>query len=377
MIVHGKELQKMSKYSYYNIPKEMNKREYGSSRHKILEKYKGMKGLEAIYEWGSVEHPGISDIDIVFVFKDKVKPLAFSQRSFQLMDTKTRYLARHPFVFIDKKSFQQIPYVYKNTNFHLLKGSDIGREKLTAKEKREVQLATLNEITIRHYPRDFLSQEVHKKINVRDTLLRLNSLQHSVKTLEELKGKKITKYNAFLKKVKLLREEWFENGRYNAVAAANKEAVDLCLTLMNEFIQFIKREREIVAKGKIKYKGIKNRAVFVENWDKDIALKKMTASEKKKNYKSILPIELAPQLYEYAKQKGPISDYIRKNLSGDIQYTVKHQETLKKRITILNNQAMLAYKLRHSDFAAFFDFGYRNTSGVNNWLLNTWDKIRK
>ena len=87
-------------------------------------------------------------------------------------------------------------------------------------------------------------------------------------------------------------------------------------------------------------------------------------------------MELAAQLIEYSKYKGRISNYIREEITNNVQYEIKHKNIIKKRIDILNSQAKLATKLKHSDFAAFFDFGYRNKSGINNWAVKLVDKIR-
>ena len=96
----------------------------------------------------------------------------------------------------------------------------------------------------------------------------------------------------------------------------------------------------------------------------------------RKKYCSILPIELSPQLIEYSKHTGPISDYIKKNIRNRVTYNIKYKFVIDKRIRIINEQAILASKLKHSDFAAFFDFGYRNKSGINNLVLNLLSKIR-
>ena len=59
-----------------------------------------------------------------------------------------------------------------------------------------------------------------------------------------------------------------------------------------------------------------------------------------------------------------------------VDYRLKYEAVLEKRIKILNSQAELASRLKHSDFAAFFDFGYRQKKGINNWLLNFVDTLR-
>ena len=90
----------------------------------------------------------------------------------------------------------------------------------------------------------------------------------------------------------------------------------------------------------------------------------------KQDYCSILPIELAPQQIEYSKHKGSISTYVKNKLNHNLRYRLKYSDIIGKRATIFNKQAELASRLKHSDFVAFFDFGYRNKSGINNFALN-------
>ena len=90
----------------------------------------------------------------------------------------------------------------------------------------------------------------------------------------------------------------------------------------------------------------------------------------KKMFFSILPIELAPQQIEYSKYNGIISTYVNSKLNQALKYKLKYSDIIKKRALIFNSQAKLASQLRHSDFVAFFDFGYRNKSGINNTALN-------
>jgi len=76
------------------------------------------------------------------------------------------------------------------------------------------------------------------------------------------------------------------------------------------------------------------------------------------------------------KGSWPCTLVVRGNGRSIAVYNIKYKSIIDKRIRIINEQAILASKLKHSDFAAFFDFGYRNKSGINNWILNLLDKIR-
>ncbi len=379
---------KMQKYKFFNLPKRYLIKDYIKSINHIVRKYSKIKDLVSIYNWGSISTPGISDIDLVFVFKSDPDKLPLLRRSFYFLNSKTRYLVRHPFIFIDEHSFQNVRYVYPVSDLKLLYGNDIKIRSLSAKEEYYSKIALLNDIIIRHYPRDFMEQSVNKKINIRDNLLRLNSLKYSINILEEI-TKKNTKLRNTLNIIKDLRSDWFKSDNFNSkfemVALLNKNSIDLTMEIVDRFNIFLKESGLVKADPgkkyiKITYRGKKNRTIFIKDWNKEKSLKEMYGIiNNGKRFHSVLPIGLSGQLIEYSKYGGLISEFISKNISSNFECKIEHnhREIMKKRINILNEQAKLASRLKHSDFPAFFDFGYRNKDGINNLALNLLDKFRK
>ncbi|MBI2653348.1 hypothetical protein HYX02_00915 [Candidatus Woesearchaeota archaeon] len=368
----------MQDYKFSNLPKEYESEDYKGVIVNIVKKYSKIKNLLSIYNWGSPSVPGISDLDILMVFDRNASPLPMAKRSFYFLDAKTRYLLSHPFIFIDKESFQNIRYVHPNASFELLHGKNISIKELSKTGAYYSQIALLNDICIRHYPRDFILQSVNKKINVRDTLLRLNSLKYTALMLESLTKTKV-EWNSKLKLVDNLRKNWFNHNDFELLVKLNNDAVDISMGVIGQFRDFLMKSKiiKINSGDKVDYNGIKNKTIFIKNWAKKDALQKMIHLIKNnQKFYSILPIEFAAQLIEYSKYKGLIGNYIMKNLNGNLSYQLKYKAIIKKRIQILNNQANLAAKLKHSDFAAFFDFGYRNGHGINNWMISLLDKIR-
>lgn len=356
------------KYSFFNLPIKRSRQDYKEATDTIASKYSKINGLVSIYSWGKISNPGISDIDILLIFKNNPKPLPFSRRSFYFLNEKARYLARHPFVFISEESFKKIRYVYPDTNFQLLHGKCIKINGISGSEKYFSIISLLNDIIIRHYPRDFIKQSADNSINVRDTLLRLNSLKYSIGMLEFLSKQKLNEWRDNLKRIEDLRTNWFDDKDYGELVELNENALGITIGFVEQFRGFLAEKGLIKIKGSnIFYNGIKNKTLFVKNWDKKNALKK--------DY-SVLPIELSAQLVKYSNSDGMISHYIRKNLDKRPECSLKHIHIVEKRINILNKQAELAYKLKHSDFAAYFDFGYRNSSGINNWFLKLTDRLR-
>ena len=145
------------------------------------------------------------------------------------------------------------------------------------------------------------------------------------------------------------------------------------------FREFLVKNKlvKISSGNSIAYNGIKNKSLFVKNWNWKNSIELMSQNARKKHgYTSILPLELAAQLVEYSRENGRISRYIKSRISNGMDYELKHRHAIQKRIGILNRQAELAYMLRHSDFAAFFDFGYRSKKGINNWILSVLGIMR-
>lgn len=366
-------------YRFFNLPKGYSLEDYEEAMNLIVKKYSKINGLLSIYNWGNPSVPGISDIDIVFVFKNNIGPLPFLRRSFNLLNSKTRYLARHPFVFIGENDFRNIRYIYPTAKLSLLHGKQIKINKLSSIDEHHSKIAVLNDIIIRHYPRDFIEQLVNKKINARDTLLRLNSLKYTIKTLEDLTREKNRDWAGKLEVIKNLRRNWFEAKDFDLLASLNEDAVLISMEIIEKFRSFLIKNNllRISLGDNVSYEGIKNKSLFVKNWNKYISLHGMIKNIKSRGkFHSVLPLELSAQLFEYSNFNGLISSHIKKNLKGKLIYKLKYKKIIENRINILNSQAELAFKLRHSDFAAFFDFGYRNKSGINNRILSLSDKFR-
>lgn len=379
--VHGVKLKMQSSYNFYNLPKKYGKEDYKNASEFVIKRYSSINGLTSIYRWGAITPvPGISDMDFVFVFdRSKAEPMPLLKRSFLTLNSSLRYLVRHPFLYIDEEFFRDVGYVYPTANFELIYGKSVKIRKLPKQDAYFSKIAMLSDIIIRHYPRDFIEQIANKSINVRDSLLRLNSLKYSIDSLQLFKGGKYHEWREKMKDVADLRKNWFEKKDYNLLVELCKYAVDISMDIIEEFRDFLDGNKIIeINKGtEIEYHGFKNKTLFVKGWNKKMALKQMqNTSFNLKDFCSIMPIELAPQQIEYSKHDGAISRYIKNHLKGKLDNKIKYPEIIKKRALILNSQAELAHKLKHSDFVAFFDFGYRSYAGINNIVLNLARKYR-
>lgn len=364
----------IEKYSFYNIPKQYSLEDYKEAVSFIIKKYSKINGLISIYNWGGKFTPGISDLDIIFVFdKSKVSAMPFFKRIFYILNGKYRYIARHPFFYIDAGSFENIGYIYPDAEFKLIYGKNIKIKKISSKDAYFSRIALMSDVIVRHYPRDFLEQTIIKIINARDMLLRLNSMKYTLTTIELITKDKNKELANKLGQIEYLRKNWFKVNNFDLLASLNEDAIKIGMDIAENFKNFLVDNNlvKISSGNKVGYSGARNKTLFIKNWNKEKALSEMSKLVRnKQKYCSILPIEFAPQQIEYSKHKGLISNYTKNNLKNDLKYQIKYADIIKKRAIILNKQAELASMLKHSDFVAFFDFGYRNKSGINNMLLN-------
>jgi hypothetical protein len=364
--------------SYHNYPRKIGKKEYDEALNELIGRYSS-NDLVAIYDWGMPSVPGISDLDVLLVWKQSPSPLTLKNRVFVSLSKKTQYVLYHPPLHISANEFGDIPYVYPKGSLRKVWGTDLNINQLSKNEHKEANASLLNDIIVRHYPRDFLSQAVHGKIDIRGSLLRLNSLKYTFETMKAAGVKVESVWEKFSKEVEDARYGWFESEDGKKVLELSTEALLIMMGIIEKSQPLmIKRWRKVIGEfpNEMKFDGIKNKSIFLREWDTDAALKQMRSYALKGKQLSILPLCYAAQLASYSESDGPISKHIRANFHPAINLEDHSHSVVRKRIMLFNHQANLSMALKHSDFPAFFDFGYRNPSGMNNLLLRALDKIR-
>ena len=114
--------------AFHNFPKSISKRDYDGTINIISDWFGGI--ARSIYMWGSVSEPGISDLDILIVLKDSIKPIPLKCKSIYFMDKDTRYIVVHPFIISNRNVAERIPFIYPDGRFIKVFGEDINFIKL-------------------------------------------------------------------------------------------------------------------------------------------------------------------------------------------------------------------------------------------------------
>jgi len=190
-----------------NLPVHYPVYNYEKSIEKVVEALSGKEGVLAIYQIGGVNSPGISDIDLVVVFHDKISSFEYSYRS--IFDKNDSYLFMHSlfgmpaFVFKDSEI---LPPMY---NLKKLYGEDIPVErKISAEEKTELSRFYAVEFMISSLF-NLVSQYCQKNLKVRNLLCSMKALTYD---LEILYGANLNaEMTDFRDKILRLRQNWWND----------------------------------------------------------------------------------------------------------------------------------------------------------------------
>ncbi len=356
-------------FYFYGEPVYRPVRDYDDAISRLINLSKKDNNVLSIYTFGEVKCPGISDLDFIFVLKDTNKLPRFLRH--MPKDKIFNYVIYHPFFIIDKEIMENMDYIYPTSDFRHIYGKKITIKRLSNKEFRQSLIFLTADVVFRHYPSDFITTLLSKRINVRMCLLRLNSLGHSIDTYMKIKGNARKDWKTFRREILDLRKNWFDinpNIRREKVIRLMKQGVYISQEFIDKFKGIYVKEiqKKIKAKQDVLFKGTKIRLSFVNGFDKDDSTKEIIKHFKKySTFYSIFPIDYVYQLWVYASLKGRLSSYIRRRLSTHrIVKTIPG--VLKKRVQLMNRHTEISSKLRHQHFPCFFPLGYKNTSGIEN-----------
>jgi hypothetical protein len=185
-----------------DIPKFVTIEIYHDLIEKIISKASTVEEILSVYQIGSISNPGISDIDILFIFKDG----SFSNMNFTDTFTKEeKYILTHSF-FVCYES--QISSSLKNTyftNFKLLLGKDLA---ITNKHNSEKNTELKQQIALEFLSIFYISISIQLQLNIfklRAFLLSVKAIQFDLKLLEIKEPELENKINWFI----MLRNEYF------------------------------------------------------------------------------------------------------------------------------------------------------------------------
>lgn len=166
----------------------LTREKYEEAIAKYLAKVKGYPHVRAVYQIGSIGHPGISDVDLVVVVDRVRDPHGLSTLSVyqgESHDSPTRYIFPHDVYLFDTASFLDFRYSVYADNLSLLYGEPQSESSRSPEEERWLSLQILFDFTVLRLAQ-FRNLFSSGTLDARGILVRVASIKHSSRMLRTL-----------------------------------------------------------------------------------------------------------------------------------------------------------------------------------------------
>ena len=185
-----------------DIPKKFNEDAYYEAIDRQVEVLSKVKGVISIYQIGGLSTPGISDIDLVVVFKDGFK---YDVNPRVNNDNVANYLYTHGLYGASETHFQKCLKFTFFHNFRLLHGDDLDLKNTTLEAdqlilKEQIALEFLFKMYV-----NLVVQKSYKTIKLRALFLHIKALPYDFEFLN-IEPKSVIK---LVEEGVALRNNWF------------------------------------------------------------------------------------------------------------------------------------------------------------------------
>ena len=231
----------MAKWLYTDAPNPFTLADYQEALVESIRIISSFQDVRAIYQVGSISHPGISDIDLVIVVNDSVIGDPNFSKNLESAWRQFNYFFMHKYLVFPNSLFREILYIFPTLDFRILAGEKTPME---IPQKEEYALSTLLDILNlwwpscglgclgkKHYqignprikmavnllleglPLPWSWEKFRREIPVRDTLVKMNAFRHTLSLFEQVTGIKRSKWWEVIAEISSLRDNWFKGSK--------------------------------------------------------------------------------------------------------------------------------------------------------------------
>ncbi len=174
----------MLSYKFIDRPAPIPRQLYDETIEGIVNRNKHIEGIKAIYSFGNITAPGISDLDLLFVFKNNVTCHA---NGFESLPENHKPLFTHGIMAVSEKHFTENAHFTIWSDHHLLFGEAPSSYPLlrTSEEEKSIAAQTAIEFLIANYI-DIKIQRSYKVIKLRAFLQHMKGLLYDLEMLNDI-----------------------------------------------------------------------------------------------------------------------------------------------------------------------------------------------
>jgi len=192
----------MTKYSLIDLPMYVQPELYEIYVSQVASALMNHGKVQSVYRIGSVTAPGISDLDMLVVFKDGAST---NYDPLKKLDDKGRYLFVHRLFGVSVSHFQNALGLAQFHNYRLIGGSDTRTEvSLTQEDDHLVKVQTAMEFMVKMFMVMNFQRE-YKIVKVRAFLLEARAMEYDLQYLGVESGPLFD----VVKEIIDLRKKWF------------------------------------------------------------------------------------------------------------------------------------------------------------------------
>ena len=173
---------------YNNRPVFVSRELYAEANEFLINYFQQFESLVSIYQFGNITSPGVSDIDLLLVFKDGEKCLL---NGFEKFPERFKYLFTHGMMALCEKHFYQNHHYTLWSDYVFLHGKNIAvnfKEQKTPEEIRALKIQTELEFLVANYI-DLKVQLTYGIIKLRSLLQHMKGIIYDLEFLDVHDGK--------------------------------------------------------------------------------------------------------------------------------------------------------------------------------------------
>lgn len=216
-----------------NLPVYYSEDDYHRSIEKVVNYLSRFQEIEAIYQIGKINNPGISDIDLIVIFNDEVKSFSHAYR--KIFDEKDSYLFMHGIFGMPVSIFEKNEFLIPMYEYRKLYGSEISfKNGLLSYEKKRVSEIYALEFLVENLF-NLVSQLILKQLKVRNLLCSLKALSYDLVILNN--GNPSQSNTNFCERLRYLRNTWWDNEDHLKIEFQKlcAEAIEVILENISNF----------------------------------------------------------------------------------------------------------------------------------------------
>jgi len=190
-------------YRYLKIPHLIERLEYEKTVDKMVEILKGEKSILAIYRMGNVNHPGISDLDLIVIFKDEASCNLKPSKHFSEID---QYIFTHSLAGASESFFRKMSAYTFWDKLNCIWGEEVQNlENLSAEETELIKRQTALEYLYKNYI-ELCIQRSYRVLKLRSILQEIKAIRYDLNFLKIDEGQLYESVKELLS----MLDHWFE-----------------------------------------------------------------------------------------------------------------------------------------------------------------------